>query len=294
MNTNIKIKEKISFSNPGFLKSLQILSIDVVAGSLSSGLMVTKLVDVKPGFSWWIILAISVWLIYTVDHLADGLKLGYSTSSKRYLFHYHHRKKFIIFIILFGIIASVITFFWLDYRIVYFGLFLGVLVLIYLIINVITTNFSFFLFPKEIIIAIFYTLGIWGGPLALINYSVSFSVLSIMILFGLAALSNLFIFSYFEMEKDIKNKQKSVAILTGEKLLLKIIYILGFLVVLSSLLLIVFTELNKINVLAILILISMQLLLLLIVYRKNYFEVNERYRLLGDAVFLLPLFMILA
>jgi hypothetical protein len=67
---------KKDFLNINLLQKLSILSIDVVIGSLFCGAFVVKLLDVQPGFAWWIVLPFSVWIVYGLDHLIDGIMSG--------------------------------------------------------------------------------------------------------------------------------------------------------------------------------------------------------------------------
>ena len=84
-----------------FIEKLNILSIDIVIGSVAGGIFVVKLLNIQPGFAWRIILPFSVWIVYSLDHLIDGIIYKNSSLTLRNLFYYHYRKevfKLIIFV----------------------------------------------------------------------------------------------------------------------------------------------------------------------------------------------------
>ena len=56
------------------LQLFQAFSLDVVIGALAVGLFAIKLLLVRPNPWWWLVLALSVWVVYTADHLIDGFQ----------------------------------------------------------------------------------------------------------------------------------------------------------------------------------------------------------------------------
>lgn len=293
MNKPFVIDNTHKLENLSFVKILQILSLDVVLGSVCGGLMATKVIGINPGIVWWFVLPFAVWLVYTVDHLSDGLKLGKRAQSKRHLFHYKYRKLFIIIIVLIGLSTGVIAFWFLNVRIVLFGLFLGGIVIIYLILNITIQRFKPVLFQKEIIISIIYTFGIWGGPLALKRFNTEPVNWIILILFVIVAITNLIIFSCYEKEKDIADNQSSIVQILGEKTSSLIIYLLGFLVMIVGIISMIYYQPEKIQIASIIILTIMQFILLNVFINKTYFGKNDRFRFYGDIVFVLPVCLLL-
>ena len=108
--------------------------------------------------------------------------------------------------------------------------------------------------------------------------------------FCITVLCNLLLFSLFDHQRDLRDHHHSFATAMGNKrtrLLLSTLFILnGVLMVLQ-----LFWLVNaKGSVLAIL---FMNLMLLIIFIFHERFEADDRYRLVGDAVFLVPLFFFL-
>ncbi|MEM8892840.1 MAG: hypothetical protein AAGD28_32975, partial [Bacteroidota bacterium] len=70
-----------------FFHTLRLLSLDVVMGSLCSAYMVVLLLEVEVPLIFWVALPISVWVIYTADHLLDAYRLKDQAHTPRHLFH---------------------------------------------------------------------------------------------------------------------------------------------------------------------------------------------------------------
>ena len=77
-------------------KYLQILSIDVCLGACISCWMIAHYLEVSLSFWTYAVLACTVWLIYTADHLLDAYKISKQLKEKattdRHIFHQHYFK----------------------------------------------------------------------------------------------------------------------------------------------------------------------------------------------------------
>ena len=69
------------------LRMFNMLSIDVAIGALFSGYFVKIILPFQIHWSYWCILPLSVWIVYTADHLVDALRLKKKSHTKRHLFH---------------------------------------------------------------------------------------------------------------------------------------------------------------------------------------------------------------
>jgi len=222
-----------------------------------------------------------VWIIYTADHLLDARNLTQTASSERHRFHQKYFKLLFTALII-GVMVDVVQLFYIRKIVFIEGLGLAGVILIYFLAQ------RSLKFLKEVTGAILYS----GGVL-LIPWSVKTSEptnlqLILITQFVLTALINLLLFSWFDKRQDEHDRQSSFATVMGEETTKKSLILL-FVVqaLLSSALISVAQEKET------LILVLMNVLLLLIFARKKYFEINDRYRLLGDAVFLLPMIYIL-
>jgi hypothetical protein len=105
--------------------------------------------------------------------------------------------------------------FLLPSLLIYFGLGLGSIVALYLwLVNYLPLIKAMPWFHKEIFIAFIYTAGICGVPLLQAPHITI--VHSLLIgCFGLVAFHNLLLFSYYELEEDILQAQRSVVQVWG-------------------------------------------------------------------------------
>ena len=71
---------------------LNILSIDVAAGAVICALFFARLFEVQIKPYGLISLGLTVWIIYTADHLLDGIKTHHRAATKRHQFHQYHFK----------------------------------------------------------------------------------------------------------------------------------------------------------------------------------------------------------
>ena len=99
--------------------------------------------------------------------------------------------------------------------------------------------------------------------------------------FALTALLNLMLFSWYDAASDRMDGNTSMALLAGEKKIRKIIWCTA----------VVNLGLSVINpdVAPAVTLAVMNLMLLIVFIKRNYFSKHDRFRLVGDAVFFIPI-----
>jgi 1,4-dihydroxy-2-naphthoate octaprenyltransferase len=102
-------------------------------------------------------------------------------------------------------------------------------------------------------------------------------------IFLVAALLNLLLFSWYEMKQDKEDGHPSFANYFGEQFTRKIIVILF----LAQGLLLVYLLITQFRI-EIIILFAMNAVLALLMIFPKVFQQQERYRLVGDAIFLFP------
>lgn len=287
MNLSIQNKNKQDIFNIRWWKIFNILSVDVVIGSVSGGILAVRLLHATPGFAWWIVLPLSVWIVYTFDHLIDGIRLKNNSHTVRHFFHYHYSKQIITVIGLMSVINIVLIAFFLEKQILLFGLFAGIITLIYLLIVYISGKKRSFLFQKEFFVALIYTVGIWGGPVALKSYQVSTPELFIIVSFFLTVWAAILILSVYEVEYDRLDKHNTFSINFGIN---KTVYIIYFMIAV-----VFFISIGEIIVtpdlqlaMASKILMIMDILLLIILNFPEQLKQNNIYRILVELIFWLP------
>jgi 4-hydroxybenzoate polyprenyltransferase len=261
---------------------LNILSLDVAAGAVICASFFARLIDVKilPQGLWS--LGLTVWIIYTTDHLLDAKKLDREASTSRHRFHQRHFSSILLFLCA-AVLIDITQVYFIRSIVFTAGLGLAFLVLIYFLVQ------QRIGFLKELLGALLYTAGILLVPMS-IKTQVPSWVALLIIQFGITAWVNLLLFSWIDQEKDEKDKHHSFSTAFGHKAAK---LILGLLFLANGVLSIAQVILFHSNLWAQVTLIAMNVFLLVIFFRKEFFERNDRYRLLGDAVFLMPLVFLL-
>lgn len=261
---------------------LNILSLDVVAGAMICASFFSQVFQVSALPYGLASLGLTVWVIYTADHLIDAKRVQQLASTKRHLFHQKYFKVLFLFWVLAGLIDGVLLFF-IRAQVVAGGILLASVVLIYFVLQ------RYLKFMKELIGALLYSGGVLLIPLSVKNGPISETELLLILQFALTALINLLIFSWFDKRRDERDNHISFTTVFGEQVTKKIVVLLLVVnLLLSAKLMIAGT------VEATLVILTMNAILLIIFWIKKYFETEDRYRLLGDAIFLIPLIYLVA
>ncbi len=264
-----------------------ILSLDVVTGSIAGGIMATTILNVKPGFAWWIVLPLSVWIVYTLDHLIDGMRLKKNAHTVRHLFHFHYSKPILTAIILFTLTDLFFIVFFLDKSILFFGIYAGAITLIYLAIVYFSGKRKILLLQKELFVALIYTIGIWGGPVALRSYVLNSGEILLTSMFFLVVWIAILILSIYEVDSDRIDKHNTVAVNFGTKKTSFLIFFLSAILFLTGIIEIISTS-NIRLAMAFKILLIMDMILLLILSFPEKLKRENIYRTLVEMVFWLP------
>jgi 4-hydroxybenzoate polyprenyltransferase len=143
---------------------------------------------------------------------------------------------------------------------------------------------------KELAGAILYTGGVLVAPLSLYHDSLTAPQTILIGQFLMTALINLLIFSWFDMEKDIQDRRESFATYYGVDLTYKVFM---FLVLLNTVVGIYIVLQNDRYLWMEVCLLMMNIILAALAFEKKYFNTYDRYRVLGDAIFFIPLVYLL-
>jgi 4-hydroxybenzoate polyprenyltransferase len=222
-------------------------------------------------------LGLAVWLIYTVDHLLDAMKLKEKASTARHQFH-HRYFNFLVAVVAIAICAEMILIFFLRAQIFRSGVMLAGLVIVYIFAN------RWLKYVKEIAAAFIYCLGVWLPVFSLRPDAFDFNGILLIIPFGLIVLTNLILFSWMDFERDRSDGQQSMITLLGKKSGAVIVIVLSLMIV--AILVLSFETFPW----DVVIIYGLMILTLTIIFiNPKYFNVNDRFRYLGDLIFLFPL-----
>ena len=251
------------------------LSLDVVAGAIICAAFFAQLlnVDVLPyGLA---ALGLAVWIVYTADHLLDARRLKDTASTFRHRFHQEHFRLLVIVFALACVIEFILLFF-IRKPVFYNGLWLGLGVVLYIVIN---RWLSYF---KEVAGALLYSGGVLLPAFSLRQYAFQISDKLIVLQFLLIVFTNLVLFSWMDYENDIRDKHQSlVTVANKERAKIIIWFLFAMFFILNAF---TITAHGKPTV----IFFTMELFLFLIFLFPLYFKKDERFRFIGDAIFFLP------
>jgi 4-hydroxybenzoate polyprenyltransferase len=252
---------------------VNLLSIDVAGGAVCSALFFAYLLNVRILPYGVIALGLSVWIIYTVDHLLDAKKIKAPAATARHRFHQDNFKVLCAAVLLATIVNGIIILF-IRHQVFVAGLFVALTVGIYFLIN------RYLKFMKEFFIAIVYTIGVLLPSVTVTQQSWSEWPWTIIAQFSLTALINLILFSWFDYERDLRDGNISFVTVLGEKTSRAFISILF--IASATLAVIGFSLAGSI-------ILGMNVILLITFIFHRYFAIHDRFRILGDFVFMIPL-----
>ncbi len=254
-----------------FYRKAQYLSLDIVLGAVILLRFFSNELAVSPSILIYFLLGASVWLIYTADHLRDA-KSGKLSTRGRYQFHLNN--EWILKVVgLVVLTASIIALFYIDMSIFLAGLVLIGFAGLYLLVQDALAKNGL----KEFYVALVYSSGILLPPFVLASL-IRWDILFLLILL---TFSNLILFSWYEKKEDEADGFSSIATSVSKANLQRIIYsTLSFGLALAFLL-----DYSRVNVFffigfTIYVMLSVSL---------NWANQNQRYRIIGDGVFLLPI-----
>jgi len=194
---------------------IRLVSADIVLGALSGSYFASVIFNISLSIYFYFTLAAAVWVIYTADHILDGLKIGVNQENEVYEFHKKHRIALLIVGSILSLITGLVVLFLLESKLIDFGLTTFALISLYLVFNQISRKKNWF-FPKELVIAILYTWGIFGGAF-IIEKSVNWFQLMAMINYFFLVLANVFLFSFYNFDENRKDRFKIISFQIGRK-----------------------------------------------------------------------------
>jgi len=266
------------------LRAINNYSIDVALGAMVSTWYFGYVLNAQLSLWTVLTLGLTVWGIYTFDHLIDARSLVPDKVSKRHLLHRKYKYRLSVILIAVLVCLSLLIFLIPAKTVVWGVSLLGGVFVYFVAMSLLKLKFGYY---KEVLIAVIYTLGVLVGPASLAIGINGVHVL-IIISFALLAFLNLIVFSWYDRFIDKTQQFASIVNSIGESkslLLLKA----GFLVVFGlcgSIYLSGYSE--HAFVLAL-----MATLLGLTIVKRAKFQENQVYRIIGDSIFLLPALLLL-
>lgn len=267
-----------------FYRYIRILSLDIVAGAMASLCFAANVMEVELHRSYYIILGITVWLIYTADHLMDGARTKGKSLSETHNFFYRFQIPLVLVFLILLILDFRLVVYRLDQRIVEFGMAPALATVFYLLLNRYYGQASRWFFIKELWISLIYTIAIWGGPVILAGDSMNTSQLLLASSFFLVISSNVLIYSIYERELDAREGTRSLVRDFGLTVSLNTSLLVLIISLLLSLIAYLFFDAGLIHWVLLTIIPAT---LLLIIRFPYFFSENNRYGIMADLVIVL-------
>ncbi len=261
-----------------WIRIFNLISLDVAIGSVASAIMFAHLLEVTVLPYAYAALGLTVWIIYTADHLLDAWSISGKAISTRHAFHQRHFA-LLLFLMLTASCAVLLLITMIRRPVLESGLWLSAVVVLYLIIQRKLTPL------KEFAVGIIYSAGVLLPSLSQTSAAPGPELIWIVAIFTCTTFLNLILFSWFGMNEDEMQQQHSIALSLGfgrTRTLLLVFFVVQFSMIVGAMI----SGTDRISVG---ILLSMNAVLFLIFAFPEWFNVGERYRLAGDAVFLIPL-----
>ncbi len=261
-----------------FYRLINILSLDVAFGAAISSYFFSRIFNVSTDIPALLCLGLTVWLIYTVDHLIDAKLIKGVASSWRHQYHQRNFKVILYFLIA-AIFLIIALLFFIQPEVFYWGLYLSALVIIYLMLQRKLGPL------KEVLGALLYTGGVIIPVVAISDQMVNTLVSLPTMLFFNTALINLILFSWFDLDHDAMDKQPSIATILGGATTRKLLGLLFM----AQFCLILYTYFNGHYNSNLLVFALMFVILFSVFIKSRWFGSADKYRIAGDAVFFIPL-----
>jgi len=270
-----------------FYKLLNALSIDVALGACIMAFFVAAVTQVSVSLSAVFSLGISVLLIYTFDHLMDAKRIVHIPNTYR---HKLHQKHFYLIRKITHAVGAIQLFllFYLPLNIVLSGLLLASIVGVYFF--VLGKWRLRYIYHKEFLVALIYSVGVFLPSLESGCLRPESGILFLQIF--LLAVTNLLIFSIIEVESDRKDQQLSLALVFRAERFWFLIYFLICLSIGIAFFVIV-AKPGQFSVISQLVIIGMNIVLALLAILPQSWREKDVHRMIGDAVFYLPLLYLL-
>lgn len=269
------------------LNFINTYSILVALGSLCCYLFFSKFYEVSVNNYVAIGLAIGVWVIYTLDHLLDGIQLKDRAIALRHKTHFHNRKQILIVLFISCIFLLVLAFKIPPKYYSAIGALLIASAFHFLINYLLPVSLKKIFFLKEVFIALVVTVGFAFVPLLEVDWYFHFStyypVFATLFFLNLA---NLMLFSYYDKSIDEETDTLSIAGFYSDKALK--IFIYSALAI--SMGLSVYLLVNGSDLVSVVPFLLMQLTLALVCHFDSVFRRYDRYRFYGDLIYVYPLF----
>lgn len=259
------------------------LSLDIVGGALASSCFAARLFGVDPGWVWWITLALTVWILYTGDHLLDAWKHRKKVERELHRYVMKNRRTLLWSLAVVSVLDIMLILNLLDPELMKYALVLASLVLLFYAMRHVFRKNRILKIPGEFFVLLLYMGGTWLGPAVARGSGFEAGHGMIALVFAGVLFMNLGVISLYDMKLDSRLGIASMANLLGIRRTRNLLLATAIAVYLVALLQFLVSEMDRFSQFA-LILAGMTSILLLVLYYPSRFRKKDYFRLAADAV----------
>jgi len=209
------------------IRPLQWLSLDVALGACAGMFFFAHVVDIELELTFYLLMAMAVWSIYTLDHLLDARQVEGTASTSRHRFHQVYFKQLGIALAVVVMAGFALAFYLLDVSLLAVSaLILGLVI----VGNMYALKYWFkgLAFLKEVNIALFYTIGLMLVPYLLSSGEVHKGFWLLGLAYFLVSLMNLWLLSLMDDLSDKQDGFTSLVTLWGkERVQVLLLWLMG-------------------------------------------------------------------
>lgn len=260
-------------------------SLDIVGGVIAQAIFASKFLGLTLRVDWLVMLSLSVWIIYTADHLLDRRSYQGKPKNPR-----HPSTGFLPRLVLMLLAAAINTglvFLRFSSREILTGGMMLFLVAGYVIVEKRVKTKNYFLFPKEWIIAILYTVCIWIYPVLWAPKPVHSSVLVIILMMIMLALNNTLILSFYEISNDKSESRFSFTRFFGTRVTRRLVSVFSIIIAGGGTVLAMISQGDH-TLFAGWLIVTMALGQLALIRFTRFFSKKYRYGMVNELLFWLP------
>ena len=274
--------------------AVRLVSVDVALAALGGGVMAARVVGASPRPAFYGLLPASVWVVYTLDHLMDARRMGDTAATPRHRFHGRQAAALWAVLVPTALACGIGGVVALSTWGVAFGVGMVVLVGLHELIVKLAGDRASPLLVKELGVGVIFTAGTWGLPVIVRWVHAGpppWTAAVVALQYALLAGVNLVEFSLFEARRDAAAGQTSFVRGVGRPAAARVATAL-LLAQLPLAGVVLIGNVHPVDAAAEAVLLAMAAGLAAILRHPRTFVRHERYRTVGDGVFLLPLLMV--
>lgn len=264
-------------------RNFHFLSLDIVLGAVATSVLAARLFSAKPGWAWWASLAMTVWILYTGDHLLDAWKHRKNSQREMHKVIFT-KKRVLIYILVMVTVANLfVVFNFLDTDMLKASLLLGGAVFLFYAMRHILSRNRLLFIPGEVFVLIIYMTGTWMGPFISRTLPVTSGHILVLVMMAGVLMLNLGVISLYDVRIDKRLGISTLAGTYGKKATRNLMIVTAILILVMALLQFLVYGTEPASKFA-MILAGMAGLLLWVMLRPSLFRKQEAYRLVADAI----------